>query len=193
MESLRRWIREEGRARARWTALFFGLLLLTLVWPATDGAQAQAKTTILWLWSFAVVFQFGRLLQTWSARPLLLGAQPERELAPGGPSWATVPTIAAAPPSVSPTRQRYAGPEIRAFASVEEAATNGWSFSDPVALFGDKPVPGSATLNGVAYDYSGLLAAGSQVPPDMRVFGTLAYSRRAPAPPATETNAALVV
>lgn len=187
MNDLRQWIDEQGRTRTRWAVLFFALLLLTLAWPASDPATAQAKTAILWLLAFASVFQFGRLLQTWSARTLLLGSSLAASVptSSSSPSWTQVP--ASDPVPAPPSR---ASSDIRAFSSIEEAQGRGWTFGSPVASFGGKPIPGVAQLAGACYDYVGLVSAGGIVPYDVRVFGQLSYRLRAPAKPAGPSDPA---
>lgn len=185
MNDLRQWIDEQGRTRTRWAVLFFALLLLTLAWPATDPATAQAKTAILWLLAFASVFQFGRLLQTWSARTLLLGSHLAASAPPTSPSWTQVPTS-----DLAPSPAPRASSDIRAFSSIEEAEGRGWTFGSPVASFGGKPIPGVAQLAGACYDYVGLVSAGGIVPYDVRVFGQLSYRLRTSVKPAGPSDSA---
>jgi hypothetical protein len=77
MEHLRRWMMDQGRNRARWTAIFMALLLVTLVWPTVSQQQEWAKTQIVWLWAFALAFQFGGLLQAWKAHRAMLSVREE--------------------------------------------------------------------------------------------------------------------
>jgi hypothetical protein len=179
MEHLRRWMMDQGRNRARWTAIFMALLLVTLVWPTVSQQQEWAKTQIVWLWAFALAFQFGGLLQAWKAHRAMLSVR-EETLGFSVPEGSTD-----LPPSFIRSRslqdglpsRLQSGIEIRSYANLDDAKSHGWEFSDPIARLDEQPVPSEASFRGASYAFDGLLPARllGAVPKDMRVFGRLCY------------------
>ena len=188
MEGLRRWLGQEARLHSKWVTVFAIVVFALFVWPASNPAIEAAKKSLLILFGFIWVFQFGRLVQTWRTRIVLIdypqGGQVERSqyASETVPSWDPSVKVAQSPASSvklqAPTMSYASSSDIKAFSSIDEGRENGWSFGDAEVVFEGVQVPSVAELKGVVYEYQGLVSHNAVVPADVRVFGRLAYRQR---------------
>ncbi len=188
MEGLRRWLGQEGNLHSKWLAIFAVAVLALFLWPTSNPVTEAAKKSLLIIFGFVWFFQFGRLVQTWRTRVVLVdypqGSQVEKPqyASESVPSWDHSANIAPSPTSSvrlqAPAMSYASGSDIKAFSSIDEGRENGWSFGDAEVIFEGVQVPSVAELKGVVYEYYGLLSTNAVVPADVRVFGRLAYRQR---------------
>ena len=173
---------QQARRQAIWAGLWMVVAVGAMI--ARPGAASPRQWLVdqaLLLSGMLMLFQLGRMFQSLthvrslsaegaSANPLDMPGL-EGEFPAGMPS--DVPAHV------------WIAREVRAYASVDEAERNGWEFTDPVARFGDKPVPSHARFLGRLYAYDGLTtdAILRALPQDRRVFGRLLYKQMDQDPP----------
>lgn len=89
------------------------------------------------------------------------------------------PRLPAGLSSVAGSRSSALATQVRAYASVDDAQSYGWVFSQKVGVFQDSPIFQKATLEGKVWEYDGLASEvlTASVPADRRVFGQLRYKQ----------------
>jgi hypothetical protein len=76
-----------------------------------------------------------------------------------------------------PGSQTELAKQVRAYASVEDARSYGWTFEEQIGVFADLPIFRWAVLGEGRWEYDSLTAdyANPSVPADRRLFGRLRY------------------
>lgn len=165
---------KQARKQGMWAAVWLSLAILAMVTrPDAEGARQWMSEQALLISGLLMIFQFGRMSQCLAQMRTAKRPQPV-------PVWASLEAEtkqAEEEGSTRPSEHHYQARDIRAFASLEEAVSHGWEFSEPVAHFEGEDVPKTARFNGKSYTFDGLSPdqMRGSVPPSHRLFGRLSY------------------
>lgn len=167
--------------------IFLALLGLVCIWQIVDGGSPLVSWVLLILAHvgiMAILFVRHKASPKASAVPALSADGPTSLVRSveylnkhADMTGQPIPRLPAGLSEVAGSRSSTMAAKVRAYASVEDAQSYGWVFSNKVGVFNDQPIFQTAKLDDQEWEYDGLASEvlTASVPADRRIFGQLRY------------------